>query len=56
MHTSIAEKPRTLAIAKGNGGLRQPGIEFLDALTDPARVDNRDDVPASVPSGLTLAE
>jgi len=31
-------------------------IDFLKALTDPASVDNRDDVPARVPSGLTLAE
>jgi len=31
-------------------------IDFLNALTDPGSVDNRDDVPASVPSGLTLAE
>jgi len=31
-------------------------IEFLNALTDPSSVDNRDDVPARVPSGLTLAE
>ncbi len=31
-------------------------IDFLNALTDPSSVDNRDDVPASVPSGLTLAE
>jgi cytochrome c peroxidase len=31
-------------------------IDFLNALTDPSSIDNRDDVPASVPSGLTLAE
>ena len=31
-------------------------IDFLNALTDPSSVDNRDDVPARVPSGLTLAE
>ena len=31
-------------------------IDFLNALTDPGSVDNRDDVPARVPSGLTLAE
>ncbi|MEA2080935.1 MAG: cytochrome-c peroxidase, partial [Pseudomonadota bacterium] len=31
-------------------------IDILNALTDPSSVDNRDDVPASVPSGLTLAE
>lgn len=31
-------------------------IDFLNALTDPASVDNRDDVPMRVPSGLTLAE
>jgi len=31
-------------------------IDFLNALTDPSSVDNRDDEPASVPSGLTLAE
>lgn len=31
-------------------------IDFLNALTDPGSVDNRDDVPASVPGGLTLAE
>ena len=31
-------------------------IDFLNALTDPNSVDNRDDVPARVPSGLTLAE
>jgi cytochrome c peroxidase len=31
-------------------------IEFLYALTDPSSIENRDDVPASVPSGLTLAE
>ena len=31
-------------------------IEFLNALTDPGSVDNRDDVPVRVPSGLTLAE
>ena len=31
-------------------------IDFLNALTDPSSVDNRDDVPASVPSGLSLAE
>ncbi len=31
-------------------------IDFLNALTDPGSVDNRDDVPARVPSGLTLAD
>lgn len=31
-------------------------IAFLQALTDPAALDMRSDVPASVPSGLTLAE
>jgi len=31
-------------------------IEFLHALTDPAAIDLRNDVPASVPSGLPLAE
>lgn len=31
-------------------------IDFLHALTDPSSVDNRGDVPARVPSGLTLAE
>ncbi len=31
-------------------------IDFLNALTDPSSVDNRDDVPMRVPSGLTLAE
>ena len=31
-------------------------IDFLNALPDPASVDNRDDVPASVPSRLSLAE
>ena len=31
-------------------------IDFLHALTDPASIDLRNDTPASVPSGLTLAE
>ena len=31
-------------------------IEFLHALTDPAAIDLRNDMPASVPSGLTLAD
>jgi cytochrome c peroxidase len=31
-------------------------IDFLNALTDPGSADNRDDVPMSVPSGLTLAD
>jgi cytochrome c peroxidase len=31
-------------------------IDFLNALTDPSSIDNRDDVPARVHSGLTLAE
>jgi cytochrome c peroxidase len=31
-------------------------IDFLNALTDPGSVDNRDDVPTSVPSGLPLAD
>jgi len=31
-------------------------IDFLNALTDPSSIDNRDDVPARVPSGLTLSE
>jgi cytochrome c peroxidase len=31
-------------------------IAFLQALTDPAALDMRSDVPSSVPSGLTLAE
>ena len=31
-------------------------IEFLHALTDPAAIDLRNDMPASVPSGLPLAE
>jgi cytochrome c peroxidase len=31
-------------------------IEFLHALTDPAAIDLRNDIPASVPSGLPLAE
>lgn len=31
-------------------------IDFLNALTDPSSIDNRDDVPMRVPSGLTLAE
>lgn len=31
-------------------------IEFLHALTDPAAVDLRNDVPAKVPSGLPLAD
>ena len=31
-------------------------IDFLHALTDPSSIDNRDDVPVRVPSGLTLAE
>jgi cytochrome c peroxidase len=31
-------------------------IEFLHALTDPAAIDLRKDIPASVPSGLTLAD
>ncbi len=31
-------------------------IDFLHALTDPASVDLRGDVPANLPSGLTLAE
>lgn len=31
-------------------------VEFLHALTDPAMLDLRDDVPASVPSGLPLAD
>ncbi len=31
-------------------------IDFLNALTDPAAVDLRNDVPAQVPSGLTPAE
>ena len=31
-------------------------IEFLHALTDPAMLDLRDDVPSGVPSGLPLAE
>ncbi len=31
-------------------------IDFLHALTDPAMVDLRRDVPRSVPSGLPLAE
>jgi len=31
-------------------------IEFLHALTDPAMLDMRADVPASVPSGMPLAD
>ena len=31
-------------------------IEFLHALTDPAMLDLRRDVPASVPSGLPIAD
>ncbi|MEN8761070.1 MAG: cytochrome c peroxidase [Thiogranum sp.] len=31
-------------------------MDFLHALTDPASIDLRNDTPASVPSGLTLAE
>jgi cytochrome c peroxidase len=31
-------------------------IEFLHALTDPAAIDLRKDMPASVPSGLSLAD
>ncbi|MGB5259875.1 MAG: cytochrome c peroxidase [Gammaproteobacteria bacterium] len=31
-------------------------IEFLHALTDPAAIDLRDDMPTSVPSGISLAE
>ena len=31
-------------------------IEFLHALTDPAAIDLRKDIPVSVPSGLTLAD
>jgi len=31
-------------------------IDFLHALTDPASIDLRNDMPESVPSGLTLAE
>lgn len=31
-------------------------MDFLDALTDPAMLDLRNDVPRSVPSGLPLAE
>lgn len=31
-------------------------MDFLHALTDPASIDLRGDVPKSVPSGLTLAE
>ncbi|MEA2079533.1 MAG: cytochrome c peroxidase, partial [Pseudomonadota bacterium] len=31
-------------------------IEFLHALTDPAAIDLRNDMPASVPSGLPLAD
>ena len=31
-------------------------IEFLHALTDPAAIDLRNNMPASVPSGLSLAE
>jgi cytochrome c peroxidase len=31
-------------------------IEFLRALTDPSSIDLRSDVPASLPSGNTLAE
>ncbi|HHH43894.1 MAG TPA: cytochrome-c peroxidase [Gammaproteobacteria bacterium] len=31
-------------------------MDFLNALTDPASIDLRRDVPESVPSGLTLAE
>jgi cytochrome c peroxidase len=31
-------------------------IDFLNALTDPDSIDLRDDVPAQVPSGLSLAE
>jgi len=31
-------------------------MDFLWALTDPQSVDLRVDVPASVPSGLSLAE
>ena len=31
-------------------------IDFLHALTDPAMIDMRDDVPRSVPSGLPLAD
>jgi cytochrome c peroxidase len=30
--------------------------DFLHALTDPAMLDLRIDVPGAVPSGLTLAE
>ena len=31
-------------------------IDFLDALTDPASIDLRNDIPRRVPSGLTLVE
>ena len=31
-------------------------VEFLHALTDPASIDLRNDVPEFVPSGLPLAE
>jgi cytochrome c peroxidase len=49
---SAAELPPVQLTATEIGLL----IEFLHALTDPAMLDLRRDVPVSVPSGLPLAE
>jgi len=45
-----------LASMDYNPGQVELIMDFLNALTDPSSVDNRDDVPARVPSGLPLAE
>lgn len=59
------DKPRAGEIAAStelpDGMAYSPGdidqiIDFLNALTDPSSVDNRDDVPTRVPSGLALAD
>jgi cytochrome c peroxidase len=53
--TAIADACELEAVTLSENQIDQL-IDFLDALTDPASVDLRVDVPSSVPSGLTLAE
>ena len=52
---SIASANELAPVDLGDREIRQL-IDFLHALTDPAMIDMRDDVPRSVPSGLPLAD
>jgi len=53
--TSIARANELPAVDLSDREIGQL-IEFLHALTDPAMLDMRADVPASLPSGMPLAD